>query len=180
MNWSREREREDMMLSGYFDENVLPGVKRDSKGRLMFELTAEEQRDVENFFKVAKDEGIAIRTEYAELIEKSMMAFALVHYAKDQVRLAEIVDMTERKGLLYKALAAVAKAGTFHELPIYKFDLACVFEFLGEKEIAAECFRDFLSRCDQFVPGAVDAFTLKQRVVPLAVTIAKQKLSETA
>jgi hypothetical protein len=168
-----------MTFCGYFDENVLPGIKRDSKGRLMFDLTAEEQRDVEYLFKVAKDEGIAVRSEYAELIEKSMMAFALVGYAKDQVRLAEIPDTTARKELLHKALAAVAKAGTLHELPIYKFDLACVFEFLGVKGIATECFREFLSRHDRFVPGAVDGFTVKQRNIPRAVTIAKRKLDET-
>jgi hypothetical protein len=172
-----ESKREGVMLSGYLDANRLPGVKRDSDGRLMFELTPEEQREVEYFFKVAKDEGVAVRNEYAELIEKSMMAFALVGYAKDQVRLAEICDATERKGRLYKALAAVAKAGTFHELPIYKFDLACVFEFLGEREIAAECFREFLSRCEKFKPTTVDLSTAKQRDIPLAVTIAERKLS---
>jgi hypothetical protein len=169
-----------MMFRGYSDENVLPGVKRDPNGRLMFDLTAEERREVEYFLKVAKDEGVAVRNEYAEQIEKSVMAFALVNYAKDQVGLAEINSTIERKELLHKALAAVAKAGALHELPIYKFDLACVFEFLGEKEIAAECFREFLSRCDRFVSGAVDGFTLKQRNAPLAVTIAKRKLGEVA
>jgi hypothetical protein len=169
-----------MMFRGYSYENALPGIKRDPKGRLMFDLTAEEQRDVEYLFKVAKDEGIAVRSEYAELIEKSMMAFALVGYAKDQVRLAEIADTTARKELLHKALAAVAKAGTLHELPIYEFDLACVFEFLGEKEIAAECFREFLSRCDRFVSSPVDGSTLKQRSVPAAVKIARRKLGQVA
>ncbi len=168
------------MLSSYFDAKMLPGFKRDSEGRLMFDLTAEEQREVEYFFKVAKDEGIAVRNEYAELIEKSMMAFALVSYAKDQVRLAETCDATEKRDLLHKALAAVAKAGTVHELPIYEFDLACVFEFLGEREIAAECFREFLSRCEQFKPTVVDVSTARQRDVPLAVKIAERKLSAIA
>lgn len=165
-----------MRQSTYFDENMLPGVKRDSAGRLMFELTAEEQRDIEYLFKVAKDDGIAIRTEYAEQIEKSMMAFALVGYAKDQVRLAEIHDTTERKELLHKALAAVAKAVTFHEMPIYRFDLACLFELLGERDIAMECFREFLSASDRFVSTVVDRSTVKQRNVPLAIAIAKRKL----
>lgn len=164
--------------SAYFDENVLPGVKHDPTGQLMFELTVEEKRDIEYFFKVAKDEGIAIRTEYAEQIEKSMMAFALVQYAKDQVRLAEIHHATERKELLHKAVAAVAKAVTFHEMPIYRFDLACVFELLGEREIAIECFRDFLSASDQFVSTVVDSSTIKQRNLPLAIAVAKRKLEE--
>jgi hypothetical protein len=168
------------MLSSYFDAKMLPGFKRDSEGRLMFDLTAEEQREVESFFKVAKDEGIIVRNEYAKPIEQSMMAFALVGYAKDQVRLAEICDATERKDLLHKALAGVAKAGTLHELPIYKFDLACVFEFLGESEIAAECFREFLSRCEKFKPTVADVATARQRDVPLAVRIAERKLSAIA
>jgi hypothetical protein len=109
-----------------------------------------------------------------------MMAFALVGYAKDQMRLAEICDPTERKDLLHKALAAVAKAGTLHELPIYKFDLACVFEFLGEREIAAECFREFLSRCEKFKPTVVDVSTARQGDVPLAVKIAERKLNAIA
>jgi ribosomal protein S18 len=146
----------------------------------MFDLTAEEQREVEYFVKVAKDEGIAVRNEYAELFEKSMMAFALVSYAKDQVSLAEICDATQKKDLLHKALAAVAKAGTFHELPIYDFDLACVFEFLGERELAAKCFREFLSRREKFKPTIVDSLSAKQRDVPLAVKLAERKLGVTA
>jgi hypothetical protein len=70
----------------------------------------------------------------------------------------------------------VAKAVTFHEMPIYRFDLACLFELLGERDIAMECFREFLSASDRFVSTVVDRSTVKRRNVPLAIAIAKRKL----
>ena len=166
-----------MTIVPYCDENALPGIRRDSAGRLMFELTPEEQHDVKFFLGPDKDKDLWVRSEYVELLPKSLTAFALVRYARDQVRLAGECGATERKDILHKALAAVAKAGTLSELPIYEFDLACVFEFLGEREIAIEGFRRFLSRYDQFVPTVVDGVALKERKALMALTIAKGKLT---
>jgi hypothetical protein len=156
----------------------LPGVSRDHDGRLMFTLTSEEQKEVHYFFQLLIDEHIALRTDYADNIEKAVVAQALLSYARGQVGLAEIADLEERILALRKALASIAKASTFHKLPIYTFDLGCVFELLEQKDIAAECFREFLQRTEHFLPSDVDNFSLKQRDVELAIEIATARLNE--
>ncbi|SRR5216683_3554256 len=43
-----------------------------------------------------------------------------------------------------KALAAATKAYSLHSLPIYMFDMGCIFEMLGDTTSAQGAFRSFL------------------------------------
>lgn len=165
------------MLGRFPSLSDLPSLSRDSDGRLKFTLTSEEKEEIESIFAIAKDENVVIRRDYAEAAEKAVIAQALALYAKREVELAETCEPDGRLDALRKALASIVKASTFHPLPIYTFDLGCIFEFLGEEDTAAKCFREFLQSAEHFTPNEVDAFSLKQRDVSLAIKTAAKKLA---
>ena len=79
-----------------------------------------------------------------------------------------------------KALAAATKAYSLHSLPIYMFDMGCIFEMLGDTTSAQDAFRSFLESQRKFVPSDVDRITLAQRDVDAALSEARDRLSRSS
>lgn len=152
----------------------LPGFKRDEKGNLTFDLTEEEQQEVENTFKMF--EGGLFRSDVANDMQNGITAFALSNYVTRQVMMSEMESQKEnREKILVKAIAAIVKAYSFYELPIYIYDLACFMEMAGRIDVARDIFRDFLKKQTEFKPGQIDELLLKQRNIDEAIKDAKAK-----
>lgn len=157
----------------------LPGIKRESNGELSFTLTAEEEAEVQRFFSAMKtaseDEGeLYIHPD----AHRAMTAWALIGYSQSEVFRAENADpgVLSPDECISKALAAVTKAYSLHPLPIYMFDMGCIFEMCGEKSSAESAFSKFLELQRQFRPSDVDKIVLQQRDIEEAVRYARATL----
>ena len=153
----------------------LLGFERDKDGNLIFNLTEEEQQEVENTFKLF--EGYKVHPDAVDDIQKGTIAFALSNYAKELVVISEMESQREnREKLLDKAMAATAKAYSFYQLPIYLYDLACFMEMGSIIDESKQLFRDFLKKQSNFKPTQLDVLLLRQRDIDEAIKDAKGKV----
>ena len=161
-------------MAPFRKKHDLPGFRKDKEGNFVFDLTEEEQQEVEDTFKGF--EGYKFNPAVADDIKKGTTAFALSNYATAQVRMSEIESQKEkREKLLEKAIAAIAKAYSIYQLPIYLYDFACLMEMTGKANLARNMFKDFLNKQLEFKPNKVDELLLKQRDIDEAVKDAKAK-----
>ena len=164
----------------FIKKERLPGIKRDLQGKLIFELTEEENREVEKVFAMFKrpDGEFVVKKEVADEIEKGMIAMGLFNCAKDQIIQSEF-DSNKGKKMEFidRAIASVAKAYTFCPLPIYMYDMACFMEMNGRNNEARTAFRSFLELQEKFRPSQIQEVLLdsQQRDVDEAIKDAKAK-----
>jgi hypothetical protein len=161
----------------------LPGVEQHSNGQISFTLTDEEEAEVNRFFQMMK--GASQEAEQGTWYihpdaHKAMTAWALIGYAQSQVTLAEMADkgVVDKDLCFRKALAAASKAYSLHSLPIYLFDMGCIFEMLADTASAQGAFRSFLESQRKFKASDVDRITLRHRDVEAAVSEALGRLSQ--
>lgn len=159
----------------------LLGVEQHSNGQISFTLTEEEEAEVNRFFQMMK--GTSQKAEQGTWYihpdaHKAMTAWALIGYAQSQVTLAEMADksVVDKDLCFRKAVAAASKAYSLHSLPIYLFDMGCIFEMLGDTASALGSFRSFLELQRKFTPSDVDRITPKHRDVDAAVIEARDRL----
>jgi hypothetical protein len=162
-------------------KSKLPGVEQHRSGQVNFTLTDEEQTEVDSFFRMMQEASEEHKQGTCYIhpeAHKAMTAWALISYAQSQVTLAEMADEgCVDKGLFFrKALAAATKAYSLRSLPIYMFDMGCIFEMLGETASALAAFRSFLDSQRKFKPSDVDRITLDRRDVEAAVREALAKI----
>lgn len=162
-------------------KSKLPGVEQHSNGQISFTFTDEEEAEVNRFSQMMK--GASQETEQGTWYihpdaHKAMTAWALIGYAQSQVTLAEMADkgVVDEDLCFRKALAAATKAYSLHSLPIYMFDMGCIFEMLGNTASARGAFRSFLESQRTFKPSDVDRITLQHRDVEAAVREALDRL----
>ncbi len=163
-------------------KSKLPGIERHQDGRVSFTLTDEEEAEVNRFFRMLKDsyQETEQGTWYIHPdAHKAMTAWALIGYAQSQVTLAELADkrIVDRDLCFRKALAAASKAYSLHSLPIYLFDMGCIFEMLADTASAQDAFRSFLESQRKFKPSDVDRITLGKRDVDAAIREACHRIS---
>lgn len=134
-------------------EQKLPGIKIDSQGKLMFELTEEEKLEVRKVFDMLKgpDGEYIAREEAVDEIRRGLTAMGLFNYAKDRILFSGFDSNKNKKHeLIEKAIASIAKAHAFCPLPIFMYDLACFMEMNGRAVDAKEAFRTFLKLQKEF------------------------------
>lgn len=152
----------------------LPGFRRDKEGKLVFDLTEEEQKEVESIFRMFH--GYRFNPIYADKIQKGTTAFGLSNYAIAQARMSGVEPEKEkRQKLLKKAIAAITKAYSIYQLPIYLYDFACLTEMTQKADLAKNMFKDFLNKQLEFKPNKVDKLLLNQRDIDEAIKDAKAK-----
>jgi hypothetical protein len=158
-----------------FIENFdLPGTKRDKEGNLIFELTDEEQNAVDKSFKIF--DGYVFNPDFVDDFRNGLTASALSIYAREQIMLSEAEAKEKtRKKLIYKGIAAIAKAYSIYQLPIYIYDFACFIEMVGRVDVAKETFQNFLKEQEKFKPAEFDKAFLGQRNIDAAIQDAKEK-----
>lgn len=159
----------------------LPGIRREPDGQLSFTLTPEEEAKVQRFFDAMKsaseDEGEPYIHPKAH---RAMTAWALIGYSQSEVFRAESAepDVLSPDACVRRALAAATKAYSLHSLPIYMFDMGCMFEMLGENSSANAAFSQFLELQQNFEPSDVDKLVLRQRDIEAAVRHARASLAD--
>jgi hypothetical protein len=112
-------------------------------------------------------------------VHDGMMANALAEYVEDLIGSLESCESEEEaQERVQKAIMAQAKAYALHNLPIYVFRLAEMFESLGETTKARDFFRNFLRSQDEFTPDQIDTMFIKQSGFDMQelVAIAKQRV----
>ena len=163
-------------------KTALPGVERQPNGQIIFTITDEEQSEVINFFRMLNDPS---QQDTGEMYihpdaHRAMTALALIGYAKHQVILSEnYTDHIDRDLCIRKALAAAMKAHSFHSVPIYMFDMGCIFEMLGDAPSAQDAFSSFLELQSVFQPSDVDCIALRERDVEEAIRQALERTDST-
>jgi len=157
-------------------KSTLPGIAQHADGQISFKLTDEEQAEVSSFFR-ALDEPREDGALYVHPdAHKALTALALIGYAKQQVILSETeTEGANRDSFIRKALAAATKAYSFHSLPIYMFDMGCIFEMLGETAPAQNAFRSFLQSQQTLAPSDVDRIALRGRDIEEAIKQAVER-----
>lgn len=108
-------------------------------------------------------------------VENGMKAKALAEYAADLLAQCDDSDSEE---WLRKASQAQAKAYALHNLPIYIFQLAGIYEVAGDAAKAKDWYKNFLRAQDEFTPDGIDSLLLNQSGFDMArvIVLAKQKL----
>ena len=145
-----------------------PRIKRDKEGNPYLELTEEEKRAIEDTLK--QFEGHGIHRDYYDDIISGATAFALANYATEQVIISETAARKEdRLVLLDKAIAAITKAYSFYELPIYIYDLACFMEMADRNDLARNVYRLFLDKQAEYKPRQMDEAFTKERDIDEAI-----------
>jgi hypothetical protein len=111
--------------------------------------------------------------------KNGMAAKALTEYVEDlMVELQDCGSNEEMASLMEKAIKAQMKAYAIHNLPVYLFQLAGMFELSGDTSKAKDFFAYFLRAQDEFKPDKVDTVFLNEAGfdMPRVIALAKEKL----
>ena len=127
------------------------------------ELTEEEReavnRTLGRFAAVAKAQ--APEGMYAAVslkMRNGMIAQGLTEYVEDVMgQLRHCESNTEVPSLMNKGIKAMMKAFAIHNLPVYLFQIAGMFELVGDSVNAKKFYRDFLQQQRTFKPDGTDA-----------------------
>ena len=138
-----------------------------SKDKVKIEFTAEERdainRKLEEFQSVVNESKSPDGEYYVHpKIIDAMTAQGLFEYVVQLVREAEGTDHSKHEfnAILDKAKKAQIKVYSIHDLPIYIFYLASIYEIAGELDKANHWFKFFLRVQDAHKPDEVDALHL--------------------
>lgn len=153
----------------------LPGGKREVDGQISFTLTDEEDAAIRRFFSIMKGTGGEGELYIHPEAHRAMTAWALIGYAQDQVCRAENPAQNP-EGFVQKALASAMKAYSLHPLPIYMFDMGCLFRMLDDEASARDSFQTFLRANQTFKPTESDRIALSNRDIDAAVLEARRSL----
>lgn len=108
----------------------------------------------------------------------ALTARCLTEYVEGLMVQLQDCPADEVAALFDKAIKAQMKAYAIHNLPVYLYQIAGMFEFLGNGAKATEFFRLFLRTQDEFRPDQIDTVFLAQTGfdMPKVIELAKQKL----
>ena len=150
------------------------------------EFTADEQEAINRTRKRYASVAHADAPEGTKLyvhprVMDALVAQGLNEYVEDLMRDIDECPVTTVATVIEKAIDAQRKAYTIHNLPVYLFQLAGIFEFAGDAVKAREYFQDFLRAQGEFKPDRADAVFFQQMGfdLPKMVTAAKEKVAQT-
>ena len=146
-------------------------------------FTQEESDAIDEYFELmsritAESEGDEVDLYAPEKAVYAMQAQALLQYVEDCTD-KFLSETPHDHRLANRAIKAQTKAYALHNLPIYIYRLAAIFELVGKTHKATSFFGHFLRAQDEFTPDRIDEFFLKQMSVdvPSAIKIAREKIS---
>src|ERR1035437_5295921 len=148
------------------------------------EFTEEESKAVHRTLKRYASVFNADAPEGTEAIvpqkvKDCMTAQGLIEYVEDLMRTLRDCDSDgEMASLMDKAIKAQMKAYAIHNLPVYLFQIAAMFERTGDAGNAKEFFRQFLQTQGNFKPDHIDTMFLSQTGfdIPQIVAMAREKV----
>lgn len=146
------------------------------------EFTEEELEAIaasmERYAAMADADAPGMTTVVPVKVKDAMTAQALTQYVEDLIVQLGNCGEDEAAAIMDRAIKAQLKAYAVHSLPVYLFQAAGMFEFIGDGARAQHLFRDFLRAQDEFDPDQVDTVFLNQTDIdlPEVIALAKEKL----
>jgi hypothetical protein len=180
--WPFKRKRREL---AFWISRPMPGIERLPDGSLEMSYTEEEQDAVTSYMKMMQRmadqeaesrEGKGARATFHPDVEPIFRAIGLSQYGNDLSRSMEFGwDETKRDQAAPRIIAALTKAYSLSEFPIFIYDLARVFEGIGENALAKDLFAEFLDENQHFKQTSMYEIYLQQRNLREAVREAKSK-----
>lgn len=165
-------------------QSKLPGNKRTQAGNSTFEITEEEQQEINKLFDTLKDslKDHLVHPDFADTLTPGLTARGLANYATGQVMLAELPSqINSREECIKKALSSLSKAYSIYQLPIYLYDLAYCLEMTENcHDQAKNTFELFLKRQSEYKPEPFDDIFLQGRNIYEATKDAATKIHGTS
>ncbi|MHB1236710.1 MAG: hypothetical protein ACYCY7_04025 [Gallionella sp.] len=162
----------------------LPGIKRTQTGNFTFDITEEEQQEINKLFDSLKYslKDHLVHPDFADTLAPGLTARGLANYATCQVMMAELPSqINSREECIKKALSSISKAYSIYQLPIYLYDLACCLEMMiNSHDQAKNTFELFLKRQSEYKPEPLDDIFMQGRDIDDAMKDAATKLRGTA
>jgi len=153
----------------------LPGLKRTKEGSISFDITDEEQQEIDKTYEVLS--GLFIRDDIRDKLKQGLIARGLANYATDQVIKAKFAtDPNSREECMCKAIASITKAYSIHSLPIYAYDLACYLEMANRLDESKYTFKLFLKHQSDFRPEPLDDILMGERDISEPIRHATTKI----
>jgi hypothetical protein len=144
-----------------------------------FDFTEEESKAINRNLKMYgsianEDAPEGMVACIPEKARNGIIAQALCQYVEDLLRGSQRCSAD----VMEKAIKAQMKAYAVHNLPVYLFQVAGMFERAGDATNANEFFRQFLEAQTTFHPDSIDTSFLNQTDfdIPKSVALAKQKV----
>jgi hypothetical protein len=164
-----------------FDKLWPGGKKRINYRAIELEFTPEEiasiQRNKKRYATIAGLDGPkGTELVVTKKVMDAITAQGLAERVEDVMRGLESRQVSSTDFLI--AIKTMMKAYVVHNLPVYLYQVAGMFEFIGDEENANELFRQFLKAQSDFEPDPVDLAFLEQTgfEVEKIVAIAKGKI----
>ena len=115
-------------------------------------------------------------------LKDCLSAQGLIEYVEDLRLQIQRASSNDGAALMQKAIQAQTKAYAIHNLPVYLFQLAQMFELAGNSAKAQDCLGDFLRAQHEFRADKIDSVFLKQATFDMPnaqrmVEIARETLS---
>jgi len=151
------------------------GLRRDEDGGFVFDYTEEEQQEIKNTFKLFAE--FKVNPDYADTLQKGITARALSNYSREQATVYAVESEDESRNFLYKAFAAIAKAYSIYQLPVYLYDLACLMELNKNVTEAKKTFEKFLHKQSEYAPQIIDEALLGQYDIEQMISDSQNKVS---
>lgn len=148
-----------------------------------FDFTEEETEAINRSLKMHSAIFNEDAPEGTEVIipikaRNGIIAQALTQYVEDLMLRLPRCSSQEVSVLMDKGLKAQMKAYAVHNLPVYLFQVAGMFEYIGDAANARAFFRQFLQAQANFKPDEIDTIMLNQTGfdIPKIVAVARQKV----
>lgn len=167
---------------GIFDKftwrRKIPSGYRKAKIELTEEESEAVSRTLEQYAAGAKAQLGGKEAFVPEKLRDAMTAQGLTRYVEDLIWKLEDCGSGEVATLMDKATQAQAKAYAIHNLPVYLFQLAGMFELAGDDGKAKDFFRHFLRAQSEFKPDQIDTIFLNATEfdIPKFVAMAQEKV----
>lgn len=147
------------------------------------DFTVEEAAAINRGLKMYADIANADAPEgmtaiVSKKFKDAITAKVLTEYVEDLMLRLRHCSEQEAAVVMDKAIQAQMKVYAIHNLPIYLFQVAGMFEYLGDTAKAKEFFQLFLQTQRDFKPDQIDTYFLDQTGFDIAKTVsaARQKL----
>ena len=145
-------------------------------------LTEEERQEVnesfDKFISLSETGELYVPKEWKDSFERNLAGRAL-HDRAYRLYLYSLyndnISKKERGQLIEKALSASAKAYGLTGLPIYLYDLACLFHVQGNIKKVLIFFREFLRLQKSFKPSPPEELVLSERDIEGAIRDAEKR-----
>jgi len=153
----------------------LPAYISGDKWSHTFELTSEENSEVQHAFRMFKNHKVD--PKYADEIKRCITAHGLYNHTNIQIsRWAYISNKENIVMYIDKAITSISKAYSIFPIPIYVYDLACLQEMSDNKDKAKDTFNVFLKLQSKFIPSRLQQIEVESQSIDIEEAIMQARI----